>query len=40
MRVSPLPFSVFFAVILRVALERFSENADIHVDLSQLKKQP
>ena len=37
---SPLLFNVFFAAILLVALEGFSEDADILVDLAHLQEQP
>ena len=37
---SPLLFKVFFAAILLVALERFSEYADIIADLAHLQEQP
>ena len=36
---SPLLFYVFFSKILLVALERFSEGADILVDLAHLQEQ-
>ena len=37
---SPLLFIVFFAAILLVALERFSEDTDIHAVLAHLQEQP
>ena len=37
---SPLLFNVFFAGILRAALERFSKDAGILVDLIHLREQP
>ena len=37
---SPLLFNVFFAAIVLVALERFSEDADILADLIHLQAQP
>ena len=37
---SPPLFNVFFAAILLVAQERFSENADILTDLVRLQEQP
>ena len=39
MRAGPLLFNIFFAAILRVALQRFSEDADILADLVHLKEQ-
>ena len=35
---SPLLFKVFFAAILLVALEKFSEEVDILVDLAHLEE--
>ena len=37
---SPLLFNVFFAAILLVALERFSQDAGIRADIIPLQKQP
>ena len=37
---SPLLFNVFFAAILFVALERFSKDAGVLVDLIHLQEQP
>ena len=37
---SPLLFNVFFAAMLLVALERFSEDASIIADLAHLREQP
>ena len=37
---SPLLFNVFFAAILLVALNRFSEDADKYADLARLQEQP
>ena len=37
---SPLLFNVFFATILLVARERFSEDADILADLVHGQEQP
>ena len=36
----PLLFIIFFAAMLLVALQRFSEDADILADLVYLKEQP
>ena len=36
----PLLFNIFFAAMLLVALQRFSEDADILADLVHLKEQP
>ena len=38
--ISPLLFNVLFAAILLVALQRFSEEADILADLAHLQEQP
>ena len=37
---APLLFNIFFAAMLLVALQRFSEDADILADLVHLKEQP
>ena len=37
---SPLLLNVFFAVVLLVALERLSENADILAGLAHLQEEP
>ena len=37
---SPLLFNIFFAAVLLVALQRFSEDADIIADLVHLQEQP
>ena len=37
---APLLFNIFFASMLLVALQRFSEDADILADLVHLKEQP
>ena len=37
---APLLFNIFFAAMLFVALQRFSEDADILADLVHLKEQP
>ena len=37
---SPLLFNVFFAAVLRIALERFSRNTDILGDLVHLDESP
>ena len=39
-KLSPLLFNVFFAAILLVALDRFSKDADMLVDLIHLQEQP
>ena len=37
---SPLRFNIFFAATLLVALERFSEYADILADPANIQEQP
>ena len=37
---SPLLFSIFFAVVLLIALQRFNINADILADLVHLDESP
>ena len=37
---SPLLFNIFFAAVLLVALQRFSEDPDILADLVHLQEQP
>ena len=37
---APLPFNIFFAAMLLVALQWFSEDVDILADLVHLKEQP